>query len=142
MLRLADEITSADRAHSLGVRPLSVEERDALRDRVRGRYGGGTGRMWERLSECASMQDSDGWRWISRFVGSRPCILLFDADEEVEMFEVPSGEALERLLEATTGFEFYVTDVGAAYLLCFNHHDVLLGCGSARGWLEALSRDR
>ncbi len=98
--------------------------------------------MWEDLSDCASVQDADGWQWISRFVGPRACVLLFDVAEEVEMFDVPSGEALESLLANTFHFEFYVTDVDASYLICFNHHDMLIGCGSARAWVEGLHPER
>jgi hypothetical protein len=92
--------------------------------------------VWETASECASVQNPDGWRWISRFVGTRPCILLFDIVEEVEMFQIPSGGALESLLTNTYAFEFYITDIDAAYLICFNHHDMLICCGTARAWLE------
>lgn len=52
------------------------------------------------------------------------------------MFHVPSGRALECLLANSHGFEFYVTDAGAGFLICFNHHDVLLCWGSAKEWLE------
>lgn len=97
--------------------------------------------MWEAVSDCASVQNADAWEWIADFVGARPCVLLFDASEEVEMFGVPSGEALESLLANCSQFEFYVTDVDASYLICFNHHDFLICCGDARAWLEGLDVD-
>jgi hypothetical protein len=97
--------------------------------------------MWENLLDSASVQNPDGWQWISDFVGSRRCVLLFDAAEEVEMLDVPSGEALENLLANSYHFEFYVTDGDASYLICFNHHDMLICCGSARAWLEGLDLD-
>jgi hypothetical protein len=53
------------------------------------------------------------------------------------MFQVPSGSSLDQLLSNTFGFEFYVTDLNADYLICFNHHDVLVGCGNAQQWLHA-----
>jgi hypothetical protein len=93
--------------------------------------------MWETLSDCATIQDREGWQWIGQFVGTRACILLFDATDEVEMFRLPDGSALDGLLQSSVGFEFYVTDLDATYLACFNHHDVLVCCGSARAWLAA-----
>ena len=57
------------------------------------------------------------------------------------MFEVSSGDALDLLLGETTGFEFYVTDADASYLVCFNHHDFLVCLGDARGWLKGLLHD-
>ena len=63
-------------------------------------------------------------------------MLLFDLDEEDEMLHVPSGASLDQLLHRTSGFEFYVTDLEGTYLICFNHHDFLVCCGSAKAWLE------
>jgi len=48
----------------------------------------------------------------------------------------PSGEALTTWLANSHAFEFYMTDMDAGYLICFNHHDVLVCRGSARAWLE------
>lgn len=32
--------------------------------------------------------------------------------------------------------EFYVTNKNNEYLLCFNHHDVLIACGDATEWIK------
>jgi hypothetical protein len=63
--------------------------------------------------------------------------LFFDLSEAIEMFHVPSGASLDQLLHNTYGFEFYVTDRDGTYLIGFNHHDVLIGCGTAGKWLTA-----
>lgn len=53
------------------------------------------------------------------------------------MFLIRTGEDLNYLLSETYGFEFYITDKECSYLLCFNHHDILYGCGRAEdGWNE------
>lgn len=93
--------------------------------------------MWESFRDCASVQYPGAWRWITEFVGPRECILLFNETEDEEMFSVSSGSALGELLEETYGFEFYVTDRDVAYLICFNHHDFLICCGTAKTWLLA-----
>lgn len=136
MTFLLDEILEAEREHSLGVQMLPAADRDQLRERIFSRYGGRSDPLWERVGDRASVQDSRGWEWIHEFVGARSCILLFDLSDEVEMFQVPSGSALHELLANTFGFVFYVTDTEASYLICFNDHDFLIGCGSAREWLE------
>lgn len=136
MSHIADEITAVEREQLLGVRPLDEAERDRIRQRLRARYGGGDHWMWQDAADGVSIQDPDGWRWIGGFVGARPCILLFNAREETEMFALPSGEALNTLLGETTGFEFYVTDAEASYRISFNHHDFLSCHGAARAWLE------
>lgn len=132
--RLVAEILSAEREHALGIRLLPAADRDRLRERIGARYGRSNW-LWETAGGGASVRDADGWRWIGEFVGPRSCILLFNPGEEAEMFHVPSGRALHDLLANTFGFEFYVTDAEDTYLLCFNHHDVLVGWGSAAEWI-------
>jgi hypothetical protein len=136
MPEITDEILAAEREHSLGVQLLTAAERDQLRERIVSKYGGRSDRIWETAEECTALQDSEGWRWIREFIGPRSCVLLFDLSEEVEMFQVPSGASLDQLLHNTFGFEFYVTDLDCTYLIGFNHHDVLVCCGSAEEWLQ------
>jgi hypothetical protein len=135
MTFLLDEILAAEREHSLGVQMLPAADRDQLRERIFSWYGR-SDRIWERVDGCASVQDSRGWEWIHEFVGARSCVLLFDLSNEAEMFQVPSGPALHELLANTFGFVFYVTDTEVTYLICFNDHGFLIGCGSAREWIE------
>ena len=51
------------------------------------------------------------------------------------MFAIVGGDALVRLLGDLPPMEFYLTNAATEYLLCFNHHDYLIACGSAREWL-------
>jgi hypothetical protein len=136
MTSIVAEINAVDREHSLGLRCLPAADRDPLRERVLSRYGSGGRWIWESHTPCAWVHNPDGWKWIASFVGSRECVLLFDTGEDVEMFQLPSGWALESLLANSYGFEFYVTDVETSYLISFNHHDVLSCWGSAQAWLE------
>jgi len=133
----AEQILSAEREHGLGIRLLNHGERDRVREVVRSFYGRSQNRLWEHLHGCASIQDSEAWRWIGEFVGQESCVLLFDASEETEMFHIPTGPALHELLSQTSGFDFYVTDRRGTYPVCYNDHDVLVCCGSAKEWLEA-----
>lgn len=142
MHRVIDEILAAERELSLGVQQLPAADRDRLRERIFTRYGRRSLRLWEVAQGCASVQSPEGWSWNHEFVGPRNCVLLFDVEEEAEMFSVPSGSAFHELLGSTCHFEFYVTDADASYLICFNHHDFLVCCGSARHWLERRSEKK
>lgn len=139
MSALLSDLLNTGREHALGIALLPAARRDQVRSRVTSRYG--SGRVWERADGSTSVQSVDGWMWIGPFVGARPCILLFDTDEEPEMIHIPSGPALDALLRDSCFFEFYVTDEEATYLICFNHHDVLVCWGSARAWLASRRLD-
>ena len=56
------------------------------------------------------------------------------------MFKIKNGNDLYYLLSETSGFEFYITDFNYSYLICFNHHDILYGCGRAKEWIAGLRR--
>lgn len=136
MYRIRDEIIAVDGEHSLGIRSLPEATRDQLRESVCARYGCTGMRLWETPLDCVYVQNSDAWEWITDFVAERDCVLLFDFFEEVEMFHVPSGLALDTVLANSYHFEFYVTDMDATYLIGFNHHDFLVCCGTAKAWLK------
>jgi len=90
--------------------------------------------LWEDFKEYRYISDSDGWRLIKKFI-NRKCVLFFNKSDDKSMLLVNSGEDLEYILSETYGFEFYVTDLECSYLFCFNHHDILYGCGLASKWI-------
>ena len=51
--------------------------------------------------------------------------MFFNEIDERKSFLLRSGNDLFAILSETYGFEFYVTNRKATYLLAFNHHDYL-----------------
>ncbi len=94
--------------------------------------------LWEKLRTYESLSDSNGWSYIKDYVLDNCCIMFFNRDEESKMFEIANGKDLQYILSETSGFEFYITDKNCSYLLCFNHHDTLFGCGNAVEWIKNL----
>ena len=97
--------------------------------------------LWERLNNFESLSDSKGWACIQNYVLNDGCIMLFNQDEENKMFEISNGKDLQIILSETCGFEFYITDNQCSYLICFNHHDILYGCGEAINWINSLKNN-
>lgn len=91
--------------------------------------------MWEKLKVYESLRDSNGWKYIKEFISNNSCIIFFNQDEEKKMFRIENGADLYYILSETSGFEFYITDLECTYLICFNHHDILFGCGKAMRWI-------
>ena len=98
--------------------------------------------IWERLKEYESLADNNGWAYIKEFVSDNSCIMFFNQDDGRKMFAISNGSDLHSILSETTGFEFYITDSDGSYLICFNHHDILFGCGNAIGWIQSLKNGR
>ena len=94
--------------------------------------------LWEKLGDSEELADSKGWSYIQDFVSNDSCIMFFNQDDEKRMFKISNGKDLQYVLSETSGYEFYITDAECSYLLCFNHHDILIGCGKAKSWIQEL----
>ncbi len=91
--------------------------------------------LWEKLNKSDSLTDEEGWSYIKEFVSQSVCIMFFNEFDEKTMFKIKNGADLYYLLSETSGYEFYITDLNCSYLICFNHHDILYGCGNAVNWI-------
>ena len=90
--------------------------------------------LWEHLIDCENINDPEGWKYIDEFVNKKRVVLFFNEFEDKSMFEL-DGSRLTELIGECYGFEFYVTDAAADFLICYNHHDCLFATGTAKNWL-------
>lgn len=139
---IAEEVASVASSQGLRVARLAEVEARNFRALIERTYSPQCPDwpLWETVRFTSAIQDAHAWSWIGEFVGDRESILFFNPADESAMFKVGNGLNLDALLAETFGFEFYVADPGASFLLCFNHHDMLLGAGEAAKWLERRSR--
>jgi hypothetical protein len=141
MTIIASWIQTAIDEHSLTVRELAPEATEKLLLDIRQKFVEPDFErpMWETLRSRASKRRAAGWQDIGLFVGENSCVILIE--DERNAYECTSGKVLTKLLEECPGFEFYVTNDKGDYLLCHNHHNYLLGCGSAVDWVQSLNDD-
>ena len=143
MLRISEHIISELKDSIVILKRLELIEKERLLNLISNKYidsnKSGTW-FWEKLIKCVVLNDDMAWSYIKDFVGENECIMFFNQNEEKEMFLIRSGEDLNYLLSETYGFEFYITDKECSYLLCFNHHDILYGCGRAEGWIDGMRK--
>lgn len=103
------------------------------------------GFYWEALRDdinITSNLDEEGWEKISIWIGDRSCKLLFPDYRDDTVYELKSGKDLFEILDNIPEIdEFCVTDEDFSYFLCFNHHDYIIGAGSAYEWVLSLSED-
>ena len=64
--------------------------------------------------------------------------MFFNESDDKNAFLIPNGAELQKILEDSFGFEFYITNKNYSYLICFNHHDILYGSGEAKEWVRRL----
>lgn len=89
--------------------------------------------LWERLNHSVSCKDEHGWEAIPKLIRDSDCILFIVA-EKFGM-RLPDCNMLDTILRDTFGFVFYVTKPTTDYLICFNDHDFVIGCGKAETWV-------
>jgi hypothetical protein len=91
------------------------------------------GQLWDHVEWEFSRHDPSGWKGASSLIKSPGAELIVLIEDYAGMTGVRLGSplSLERALAEMVGFVFYLTDDAAAYLVCFNDHDVLLAVGAA-----------
>lgn len=80
------------------------------------------------------------WTWLAEFVDDGPVLLLLQKDLDPVCLLVPRGRDIGRLLAETFHFVFYITRDDLSFLLAYDDHDCLIGCGSAVEWIRELRR--
>lgn len=123
---------------ALRAQTLDAPERQVLVARLHERFGVDltAHAAWDRLSAPTGRQRQDGGELISAYVGKAPCLLFLDGARTVWRFD--SGADLLRVLDESPLLECYVCDEAASYLLCWNHHDFVIGWGTASAWVDTL----
>lgn len=93
---------------------------------------------WDRANAPDGKQRIDGWELIPQFVvPSTACLMFLDGARTI--WRLNNGNDLLEVLKECPPLEFYVCDDDARYLLCSNHHDVVIGWGEARHWVSGLA---
>lgn len=92
--------------------------------------------VWHSLVPHESCPHENGWLDICEYVGESEAYLCVQHDESAGVFVFTSGNDLKLLLSECPSFEFYVANLLLDYLLCFNDHDYLIGCGTAADWVK------
>lgn len=139
MFKISTHICDALKDSAIDLRRIDLTEREKIIEEVISKYVDPTKRgvcLWEKFIRYQSISDNNAWSYIKNYVKDNECIILFNQEEEKEMFLLRNGNDLDYLLSETYGFEFYITNRECAYLLCFNHHNILYGCGDAENWIK------
>ena len=131
-------LSNADKLN-LTILMLSDSETNEIIDSVYGKYidiSKGGSFIWENMYDSEQINDALGWSYTGDFVGNNPCIMLFFDLNKWFAVRLHSGEDLKELLGESFAFEFYVVDEALSYMLCFSHHDQLIGAGKAKDWIK------
>lgn len=139
-MKISTEIKKVALDNVINIKELSDEQVKKIKNDISRKYIRSQSGvfLWDSFKEAAVIADSNGWKKICIFIGENNCLMFFDDIEDKSVIIISNGNELYKLLSEMFGFEFYITNFDTDYLICFNHHDCLLGCGTARKWIESL----
>lgn len=141
MFKISNHISNELKDSKVIIRKLELNERKEILELVLKKYIKISEKgvwLWEKFIHYEAWNDDMAWKYIKDFVKDNECIMFFNQEEEKEMFLIQSGDDLNYIISETYGFEFYITNKQCSYLLCFNHHNILYGCGIAEKWINKL----
>lgn len=98
--------------------------------------------LWEHLIERESICDPNAWEWLGQFVGDNKVLLILEPRDSETVLLLSNGADLVELLGNSFHFVFYVCDTSFSYLLAFNDHDYLIGCGTSIKWIRSLKEGK
>lgn len=137
MNKLISEVLAA--ADQVGCNTVALTQTESKKviDDIRQKYSNGlkSDYFWETLKNRTSLQNREAWSWIKDFVKDNQTIMFFINSESHAGVLFENGDCVVKTLWECTGFEFYLTNLQTDYLLCFNHHDFLIGAGTAQNWV-------
>lgn len=138
MWNIKVQISVAAKSEKIEVIELSVEETKHLFHQLADKYTDGKLMfpLWEYFTQDLAVNNADAWQWIDEFIANSDAVLLFNPTDSSTSFKVVGGKNVVKLLAEMFSVEFYVTNIELDYLLCFNHHDVLIACGKSMEWLK------
>lgn len=142
MFKIGTHICDELKNSPIKIKKLGLNEQKEVLDSVLKKYTDINKKgawIWEKFIHYKALNDEMAWSYIKDFLKHNECVMFFNQAEEKEMFFIQSGEDLNYILSKTYGFEFYITDKQYSYLLCFNHHNILYGCGAAEEWINRIT---
>lgn len=141
-MKVSTEIKKVAEANNIPMEILELEQMQKIKSSICQKYisKSKSSFLWDKFINSSVVNNKDGWELIADFVGQEKCLMFFDDCEDRSVIAINEGEDLHKLLYETYGFEFYITNYATEYLICFNHHDCLIGCGTAKNWVDTLKK--
>ena len=139
-MKICEDLLKTAQENGLQLTLLPKEQSIKIKNNVKNKYlkiDNGSF-IWENLKKSVVVSDINGWAKLANYVKQNSCIMFFDENDEA--ISIKNGDELYTLIYEMYGFEFYITNNMTDYLLCFNHHDCIIGCGEASEWLENLKK--
>ena len=87
--------------------------------------------IWQNFPEYINICGEYAWKHIPKILDENKIyILFFNQIECKKAYGFYDANNLCTIIGETYDFEFYITDLDGSFILCFNHEEILCGCGN------------
>jgi len=138
MSRIRKEIIESLESNDFNYSTIRGAQANALIDKIKLEYIHGEQNypFWDNLAKWVGVDYAFSWEWLPDLIRGTTIYLFTDQDDlKEEVFIIDNGDCLPEIMEACSGFTFYITDSECNYLVCYNDHDNLIASGTAIDWL-------
>lgn len=138
MWNIKNEIIQAAKKLNIKILEISKIKTEITINKIINKYADGKKNnfIWENFKKEFSVKNKNAWKWIEEISYDQEIIMFFNPSDESVAFRFCNEKDVTAILKETFGFEFYLTNKTMDYVICFNHHDVLITCGKAMKWLK------
>src|SRR5580704_3865921 len=111
----------------IGMKVLSNQEEQSVRERTRRRFSDGTGNSVtnENLAHCARLSRNESWKLIGAFGFSGSVILFTNLRDGRSMFKFSSIRDTVAVLREDPPFDFYLLEQDCTFLFAHDEYDNL-----------------
>ncbi|MBK9413261.1 MAG: hypothetical protein IPP27_16585 [Bacteroidetes bacterium] len=93
--------------------------------------------LWENLSNWCGVDYRYSWEWFNQIIETNDLILFFEPEDDKNFILIDNAVDLIKLINNSYRFTFYISNIEAEFLYCYNDHDNLLASGKAIKWLSS-----
>ena len=135
MISIATQLENAQKETGIYIDVISNEQFDSIKQKIflnhKLKIKDTSNFIWQDFPENINIYGEYAWMHIPKILDENKLyILFFNQIECKNAYGFYDANNLCTLLGETYDFEFYITDLDGSFILCFNHEELLCGCGS------------
>lgn len=135
MNSIVTQLENAQKETGIYIDSISNEQFDSIKQKIflnhKIKIQDTSNFIWQDFPDYINIYGEYAWMHIPKILDENKLyILFFNQIECKKAYGFYDANNLCKLLGETYDFEFYITDLDGSFILCFNHEEILCGCGN------------
>lgn len=135
MISIVTQLKNAQKETGIYIDDISSEQFDNIKMKIflnlKIKINDTSNFIWQDFPEYMNICGEYAWKVIPKILDkNKRYILFFNQIECKKAYRFDDADNLCTIIGETYDFEFYITDLDGSFILCFNHEEILCGCGN------------